>query len=40
MIIGVVNAHTDPLVGTALLYGHDLHMQVVEGGSIVIEPLP
>ena len=33
-------ADTDPLVGMALLYGHDLHVQVVEGGSVVIEPLP
>ena len=33
-------ADTDPLVGMALLYGHDLHMQVVEGGSVVIEPFP
>ena len=33
-------ADTDPLVGMALLYGHALHMQVVEGGSVVIEPLP
>ena len=33
-------ADTDPLVGMALLYGHDLHMQVIDGGSVVIEPLP
>jgi clan AA aspartic protease len=33
-------ADTDSLVGMALLYGHDLHMQVIEGGSVVIEPLP
>ena len=33
-------ADTDPLIGMALLYGHALHMQVVEGGSVVIEPLP
>ena len=33
-------ADTDPLVGMALLYGHDLHMQVMEGGRVVIEPLP
>ena len=33
-------ADTDPLVGMTLLYGHDLHIQVVEGGSVVIEPLP
>ena len=32
-------ADTDPLVGMALLYGHDLHIQVVEGGSVVLEPL-
>ena len=33
-------ADTDPLVGMALLDGHDVHMQVIEGGSVVIEPLP
>ena len=33
-------ADTDPLIGMALLYGHALHMQVVEGGSVVSEPLP
>ena len=33
-------ADTDPLGGMALLYGHDLHMQVIEGGGVVIEPLP
>jgi predicted aspartyl protease len=33
-------ADIDPLVGMALLFGHDLHIQAVEGGSVVIEPLP
>ena len=33
-------ADTDPLVGMALLYGYDLHIQVVEEGSVVIESLP
>ena len=33
-------ADTDPIVGMALLYGHDLHIQVVEGGRVVIERLP
>lgn len=33
-------ADTDPLVGMTLLYGHDVHMQVVEGGSVSIEALP
>ena len=38
--IVVEAAATDSLVGMAWLYGHDLHMQVVDGGSVVIEPLP
>jgi clan AA aspartic protease len=33
-------ADTDPLIGMALLHGHDVHMQVVEGGSVVIQALP
>ena len=33
-------ADTDPLVGMALLYGHDVHIQAVEGGSVLIERLP
>lgn len=33
-------ADTDPLVGMALLYGHDVRMQVVEGGGIIIQALP
>jgi len=33
-------AETDPLVGMALLYGHDVHMQVVERGSVIIQALP
>jgi len=33
-------ADTDPLVGMALLYGHDVRMQVVAGGSVRIEVLP
>ncbi len=33
-------ADTDPLVGMALLYGHDVRMQVVEGGSVIIAALP
>lgn len=28
------------LMGMGLLYGHDLHVQVVDGGSVTIEPLP
>lgn len=33
-------ADTDPLVGMALLYGHDVRIQVVEGGSVIIQALP
>ncbi|MGH8056083.1 MAG: clan AA aspartic protease [Candidatus Entotheonellia bacterium] len=33
-------ADTDPLVGMALLYGYDVRLQVVEGGSVIIEALP
>ena len=33
-------ASTDPLIGMALLYGYDVHMQVVEGGSVIIQALP
>lgn len=35
----VEEAETDPLVGMALLYGHDVRMQIVEGGNVVIEAL-
>jgi clan AA aspartic protease len=30
----------DPLVGMALLYGHTLTIQVVDGGGVTIEALP
>jgi predicted aspartyl protease len=36
----VEEADTDPLVGMALLYGYEVRMQVVEGGSVHIEALP
>jgi predicted aspartyl protease len=38
--IVVEAADTDPLVGMALLRGHDMRMQVVAGGAVVIEALP
>jgi hypothetical protein len=28
---------TTPLVGMSLLYGHELYVHVVEGGSVVIK---
>jgi clan AA aspartic protease len=33
-------ADTDPLVGMALLTGHDVHIQVVAGGNVIVEALP
>jgi clan AA aspartic protease len=33
-------ADTVPLIGMGLLYGHDLHIQTVEGGTVTIEALP
>ena len=32
-------ADNDPLLGMALLYGHELTMQVVEGGEVLIQEL-
>jgi clan AA aspartic protease len=37
--IPINEAETDPLVGISLLYGYDLHIQTVEGGSMTIEKL-
>jgi clan AA aspartic protease len=33
-------ADTDPLVGMALLYSHELTVQAVEGGGVFIRALP
>jgi clan AA aspartic protease len=37
--IPINEAETDPLVGISLLYGYDLHIQTVEGGSVTIKQL-
>jgi clan AA aspartic protease len=37
--IPINEAETDPLVGISLLYGYDLHIQTVEGGSVTIKLL-
>jgi clan AA aspartic protease len=37
--ISVHAAETDPLVGMALVYGYELTIQVVEGGSVIIARL-
>jgi clan AA aspartic protease len=37
--IPINEAETDPLIGMSLLYGYDLHIQAVEGGSVTIKLL-
>ena len=35
--IPINEAETDPLIGMSLLYGYDLRVRVVEGGTVAIE---
>ncbi len=37
--IDVVASEAEPLVGMGLLYGYDLRIQTVEGGTVVIQAL-
>ncbi len=37
--IPVVETGSDPLVGMSLLRGSEVRLRVVDGGSVVIEPL-
>jgi clan AA aspartic protease len=37
--IPVNEAETYPLVGMGLLYGYDLRIRAIEGGSVTIEPI-
>jgi clan AA aspartic protease len=39
-VIEIDAAETDPLLGMSLLYGSELRMQVVDGGSVTVEALP
>lgn len=32
-------ANTDPLIGMSPLYGHDIHIQAIDGGRVTIEQL-
>jgi hypothetical protein len=38
--IPVLESDGGPLVEMALLYGHELRMQVVDGGLVTIQALP
>jgi clan AA aspartic protease len=37
--IAVDEADIDPLVGMSLLYGYELTVQVIDGGTVIIQPL-
>jgi clan AA aspartic protease len=37
--IDVNAAETEPLVGMSLLYGHRMQVDVIEGGTVTIQPL-
>ena len=37
--IEIEAADTQPLIGMALMCGFDLHIEVVEGGTVALEPL-
>lgn len=38
--IAVDEVNSDPLIGMSLLYGYELTVQVIDGGRVVINPLP
>ncbi|HTL90567.1 MAG TPA: clan AA aspartic protease [Leptolyngbya sp.] len=38
-VIDVVASDAEPLVGMSLLYGYDVCIQAVEGGSVTIKPI-
>lgn len=37
--IEIEAANTQPLIGMALMRGYNLHIEIVEGGSVALEPL-
>ena len=38
-IIDVASSEAEPLIGMSLLYGYDLRIQAVEGGSVSVQAL-
>jgi clan AA aspartic protease len=38
--IAVDEADIDPLIGMSLLYGYELIVQAIQGGTVIIQPLP
>jgi clan AA aspartic protease len=39
-VVEVDAAETDPLVGMELLYGYEVRIQAIDGGTVTIEALP
>jgi clan AA aspartic protease len=39
-LVEIDAAETDPLVGMGLLYGHEVRIQAIDGGTVTIEALP
>lgn len=39
-VLEIDAADTYPLVGMGLLYGHDMRIQVIDGGAVTIDVLP
>jgi clan AA aspartic protease len=39
-VVEIDAAETDPLVGMGLLYGHEVRIQAIDGGTVTIEALP
>ena len=38
-VVDVASSETEPLIGMSLLYGYDLRIQAIEGGTVTIESL-
>jgi clan AA aspartic protease len=39
-VVEIDAAETDPLVGMGLLYGYEVRIQAIDGGTVTIEALP
>jgi len=39
-VVEIDATDTDPLVGMGLLYGHEVRIQAIDGGTVTIEALP
>jgi hypothetical protein len=37
--VEIAGTETEPLMGMSLIYGHDLRIKAIEGGTVTIEKL-